>query len=115
MMAVMEVVVLRSYRDIWRCNADLAVTSPMGRVMDLDEFFDRRSMGGMSRPMMVVTWGAFGCEGNPTHVSLETVKNMHQGAEAHNQTAMVVSGYVKEVQTDEMSRMRWEYSSAEAV
>ena len=105
-MMAMMVVVFASYRDIRCYDTDLAVARLMGRMMDLDEFFGRGSMGGMSGWMMVVVaWSAFGCEGNPAHVSLGLRRCMLHSAGVGNLAAAVAVGYVREAQNDGINTM----------
>lgn len=86
----------------------------MGRVVDLDEFFYRWTMGGMSRWMMVVVACAvFGCESYPTHVSLWLGKGLAFDGGIRSQTAMVTDECVRGVQNDGR-KMSWECNSVEA-
>lgn len=103
-MAVMAVMVLVDYCDVGSGDSDFGVTRTTRRMVDLDEFFDRGSMGGMSMMvglvvvMVVLMAGGFGRERNPAHVFYEPGATEMLCARARVQNAVAVGGCAREVQ-----------------
>lgn len=107
-MMVMAVMVLVDYCDLGSGDSDFGVTRATRRMVDLDEFFDRRSMSGMSMVvrfvvvMVVMVAARFGRKSDPAHAFYEPAANEMLYVRARIQNVAAGDGCAKGVRSGDM-------------